>query len=301
MPKGILQRLEEEPLLGDGGYVYILRQRGLPMKNFSPQDVLTHTAAVEQLHREFLEAGAEVLQAETFGGTRNRLEEVGCAHLFEAIHVKAMEIARAAAQGRALVAGSMGSALGSQYELGDRERVRSWYAEECSLLKDLGADFLILETFYFLEDALTALEEALPNGIPVMVTMSCKPVSLSREGYGMDFCATALKQAGAHIVGLNCMQDPELMLPLLEQIRQSVDGPVAAQPVGVQCHPFVRHLSEWGEHWTEHILPPKAMGDFARKARDLGVFYIGSCCGSGPEHVRAMADALGKGSPESTA
>ncbi len=295
MSEGILERLSKGPVLGDGGYIYILRQRRLPMENWSPQDVLTHTDAVQQLQQEFFDAGAEVLMAETFSGTRNRLEEVGQSDRFEEIHRKAVEIARNVSQGRALIAGTVGSALGSQFREGDGDRVRPWYEEECATLKDLGVDFLILETLYFLEDALGALGGAKSTGLATMVTMSCKPELKSREGFEMDICAKRLKDAGADIVGLNCMQDPELMLPLMEQVRKAVDGPIAAQPVAVQCRPYV-YMGESGRPWTELVLPPQAMADFARQAMEVGIDYIGSCCGSGPEHVRAMAEAMGKAS-----
>ena len=235
-----------------------------------------------------------MVEAETCGGTRNRLEEVGQGHRFEAIHRKAVEIARSVSQGRALIAGSVGSALGSQHSEGDRSRVKPWYEEECVLLKEIGVDFLILETFYFLEDALAALDAARPTGLRTMVTMSCKPHLTSREGFGMDYCAKSLKDAGADVAGINCMQDPEMMLPLMEQVRRAVDGPIAAQPVAVQCRPYVVHLSEWGDRWTDHVLPPSAMAEFTRRAMEAGIDYIGSCCGSGPEHVRAMAEAMGK-------
>ena len=294
MPEGILERLAKGPVLGDGGYVYILRKRGLPMAGYSPQDVLTHAEAVQQLQREFFDAGAEVIQAQTFQGTRNRLAEVGHGNQFETIHRKAMEVAREVSQGRALIAGSVGSALGSRYRLGDRDRAQPWYAEECALLKDLGANFLILETFYFLEDALAALEAAKPTGLVTMVTMSCKPAFTSREGFQMDYCARFLKDEGADIVGLNCMQDPALMLPLMERVRKAVEGPVAAQPVAVACAPNTVHMGQQEGSWTDHVLPPAAMADFARQAMAVGIDYIGSCCGSGPEHVRAMAEALGK-------
>lgn len=294
MPEGILERLSKGPVLGDGGYVYILRQRGLPMAGYSPQDVLTHADAVQQLQQAFFDAGAEVIQAQTFQGTRNRLEEVGQGDQFETIHRKAMEIARDISRGRALIAGTVGSALGSRYRMGDRDRVRPWYEEECALLKDLGADFLILETFYFLEDALAALEAAKPTGLVTMVTMSCKPVLTSREGFQMDYCAKILKDEGADIVGLNCMQDPALMLPLMERIRKAVDGPIAAQPVAVECHPYATHMGEREGPWTDHVLSPQAMADFARRALEVGIDYIGSCCGSGPEHVRAMAEVMGR-------
>jgi len=176
MPEGILERLAKGPVLGDGGYVYILRQRGLPMVGYSP----------------------------------------------------------------------------------------------------------------------TALKAAQSTGLVTMVTMSCKPVLTSREGFQMDYCAKFLKDEGADIVGLNCMQDPALMLPLMERIRKAVDGPIAAQPVAVECHPHAIHMGEREGPWTDHVLPPQALADFARRALEIGIDYIGSCCGSGPEHVRAMAEAMGE-------
>jgi len=193
-----------------------------------------------------------------------------------------------------LLASSIGSAVGSKGLASEgltTDDAKGLYQEECELVADLGVDFLILETLYYIEDALAAVEGACPTGLPTMVTMSCKPDLRSRDGLDMDECAKRLKDAGADIVGLNCMQDPDLMLPMMERIRDVVDGPIAAQPVAVTCAPYL-YMGAGEGHWTGRVVSPERMADYARRAREIGIDYIGSCCGSSPEQVRAMGEAL---------
>src|SRR5438128_1695939 len=161
MPKPILEQLAAGPVLGDGGYVYILKQRGVPMDGFTPYGILTHGDAVRRLYQEFFDAGVDVIQAQTFQGTRNRLEKVGMADRYEEIHRLAVQIVREVVGDAVLVAGSIGSAVGSrglEAEGLTPADARSLYREECALVASLGVDFLIVETFMWMDDALAALE-----------------------------------------------------------------------------------------------------------------------------------------------
>jgi methionine synthase I (cobalamin-dependent) len=296
VPKPILEQLAEGPVLGDGGYVYILKQRGVPMNDATPYGILTHADEVRKLYQEFFDAGIDVIQAQTFQGTRNRLERVGMADHYEEIHRRAVDLVREVVGNEVLVAGSIGSAVGSRGLAGGGLTVddaRGIYREECELVAGLGVDFLIVETFYWMDDALAALEAAKSTGLTVMFTMSFKAKETTDDGTSIPECARRIKAAGADIFGINCMREPARMLPLIREVRAAIDGFLATQPIGFRCWPEYTHLHTVPD-WTQRLLAPSDMAQYAREAVEMGVRYIGSCCGSGADQVRAMAEALGK-------
>lgn len=296
MPKPILEQMAEGPVLGDGGYVYILKQRGVPMEDFTPHGILTHADAVARLYREFFEAGVDVIQAQTFQGTRNRIEGVGVADRYEEIHRRAVEVAREVVGNAVLLAGSIGSAVGSRGLAAaglTTDDARALYREECDLVAALGVDLLIVETFMWMDDVLCAVDAAARTGLPVIATVSFKEKETLDDGTTAAECARQLRAAGADVVGANCMREPSRMLPIVRQMQEGAPGPVAMQPIGFACWPEYTHLHRVPD-WTQRVLPSEAMADFAREAAALGVNFIGACCGAGPDAVRAMALALGK-------
>ena len=144
--------------------------------------------------------------------------------------------------------------------------------------------------------------------LPVMVTFASVQPERTYDGHDYVEACRILADAGAAVVGLNCSRGPATMLPLLERIRAAVDVPLAAQPVPYRTTPatpaFESLQSDDGHHLFPIELEPFQctrfeMADFARRARDIGVDYIGICCGGGPHHVRAMAEALGRNTPAS--
>ena len=145
-------------------------------------------------------------------------------------------------------------------------------------------------------------------GLPAMVTFASVPASTTYDGYDYVEACRILADRGATVVGLNCSRGPETMLPLLERIRAAVDVAVAAQPVPYRTSPavpaFESLTSPDGLHAFPIALEPFQctrfeMAEFALRARDVGVDYIGICCGGAPHHVRAMAEALGRTTPAS--
>jgi betaine-homocysteine S-methyltransferase len=296
MPKPILEQLAEGPVLGDGGYVYILKQRGVPMEDFTPYGILTHAEPIRQLYQEFFDAGVDVIQAQTFQGTRNRLERIGMADQYEEIHRRAVELARAVVGDTVLLAGTIGSAVGSRGLSAAGLTVddaRALYQEEVELLVRLGVDFLIVETFMWMDDMLAGVAAARSTGLPIVATFSIKAKETTDDGTTVTDAARQLQAAGADVVGINCMREPARMLPLMREVRAVVDGYVAMQPIGFRCWPEYTHLHTVPD-WTQRVHTPAEMAQFAREAAAAGINYIGSCCGSGPEQVRAMAEALGK-------
>jgi betaine-homocysteine S-methyltransferase len=297
--KGILERLQDGIVLGDGGYLLELEKRGWVQAGpFTPEVVLRRPQAVKELHAEFKAAGAEVLQALTFYASRDKLATVGLAGRLEEMNRQAVRLAREVAGDDGLVAGNI--SLTWMYEEGSakaKDTVRRTFEEQLSVQVEEGVDFVIGETYSWLGEALLAVECAKKTGLPAMVTVCFENEPRTSDGRTAAECAKALVDAGADIVGINCLRSPEHTLPLMEEMRKAVGAPLACQPVAFRTpkdRPDFTSLPQFPFELDVLQLSRKEMADYARRARDIGVDYIGSCCGSVASHVREMARALGK-------
>lgn len=313
MKDSILQRMKCGVVLGDGGYLIELERRGRVDSGsgrekvgtgkgsgqFTPEVAIEHPDALRELHREFLNAGSEVLQALTFFGTREKLNRAGYGEQTEAINAAAVRIAREVAGEAALVAGSV-----SRTQLFEREgpstaaHVRDLFDEQMRLLHEAGVDFLILETFFHLEEMLIAINCAQSSGLPIMATMTFRPTILScSDGHSPSECAKAMAGAGADAVGANCEQEPERMLTILRNMREAVSVPIAAQPAAfrttdeIQC--FTR-LPEFPDGLETIQTARTAFEDFGRMAAAEGVQFVGGCCGCNAAYIRAAARGLSR-------
>lgn len=302
MSKGILERLTEGPVLGDGGYLLELEKRGYVQAGpFTPEVVIEHPDALAELHREFLRAGVDVLQTMTFYASDDKLATVGLQGKVDDINRNAVQIARrVASEGDALVAGNL--CLTWAYDPQDpasADHVRALFDRQLQDQIDAGGvDLWIGETFSFLGEALLYVERARLTGLPVMVTMCFEQqVPRSYEGDTPADCARRLADAGADVVGVNCLNGPEQQLPIAIEMRGATSAFVAAQPVAYRTTAEQPDFTATGSF--PYALDPlqlsrQDMAEFARRAKDAGLSYIGSCCGSVQAHVRAMAKALGK-------
>ncbi len=307
---GLLERLDQGIVLGAEGYVFELERRGyLKAGPYVPEAVLDHPEAVKALHREFLRAGAEVMVALTYYAHRDKLRAVGREGELEALNRQAVRLAREVAQeGGALVAGNICNTW--VYDPSNpqetEERVRQMYTEQIGWAVDEGVDFVIAETLDYLGEALVAVEVIKGFGLPAVVTFGSVRDE-TKDGYSFAGACRACEERGADVVGLNCSRGPDTMLPLIREIREAVDGYVAAQPVAYRTTPEApsfQALKDGGERAFPIALDPFQttrfeMADFAVQAREIGVRYIGTCCGAAPHHVRAMAEALGRTVPAS--
>jgi betaine-homocysteine S-methyltransferase len=302
MPKGILERLAEGPVLGDGGYLLELEKRGYVQAGpFTPEVAIEHPDALEQLHREFLRAGAEFLTTMTFYASDDKLETVGMKDKVDEINRNAVVVARkVAAEGDALVAGDL--SLTWAYDPADpssADHVRALFDRQLQDMTDAGGvDLWVGETFSYLGEALLFVERAKATDVPVMVTMSFEQSEpRAYEGDTPAECAKKLAAAGADIVGVNCLNGPEQQLPIAVEMRQATDAYIAAQPVAYRTTSDRPDFTSWPNF--PYALSPMQlsrgeMADFAVKANEAGIHVIGSCCGSVAEHVRAMGKAIGK-------
>ena len=301
--KGILERLREGVVLGDGGYILELERRGYVQAGpYTPEVAIEHPEALRELHREFLRAGADVLQALTFYASKEKLGTAGYADQVEAINRAAVRIANEVAGDQAVVAGTL--CLTWMYDPKDpasRAVVRRLFDEQVAVQASEGVDFFVGETFAFLEEARQCLRAIKAAGYPAMITFTLRQAQTA-EGVPLDEATRILVGEGADVVGANCGRDPERMLPIVEIMRKATPGYVAAQPIAFRTRedlPNFTQLPEFPLALDPLTLTRAEMGAYAGHARELGVNYVGSCCGSVAHHVRAMAEALGRRPPAS--
>jgi betaine-homocysteine S-methyltransferase len=310
--KGLLQRLEEDVVLAAEGYVFELERRGyLQAGPYVPEVVLDNPGAVTELHREFLHAGSEVMLALTYYAHRDKLKAVGREGDLERLNRQALRLARAVAEeGDALLAGNISNTW--VYDAENPEEtgatVRAMYAEQVRWAAEEGADFILAETLDYLGEALIAIDVIKSHNLPAVVNFGSVYEGGLKDGYSFAEAARIAQDHGADVVGLNCSRGPRTMLPVIERIRAAVDGYISALPVPYRTtaeQPSFQALRDVdGGRGFPIALDPFThtrfeMADFAVRARDLGVRFIGICCGAAPHHVRAMAEALGRTVPSS--
>jgi betaine-homocysteine S-methyltransferase len=298
MKKGILGRLREGIVLGDGGYIIELERRGYVIAGaFTPEVAIQHPEAIRQLHQEFLNAGAEVLQVMAFYGSREKLATVGQAGRTHEINRAATRIAKDVAGDRALVAGDLSATWKWRADdRSSRDLVAGMFDEQ--IAGQEGVDFFIGETFWHLGEARLCLARLKANTrVPAMITVAFRASNRTDDGFTAGECARILADEGAEIVGTNCMRDPQRMYPIIEEMRSATRAYLAAQPVAFRCSnevPWFTANPAFPDKLEQIMMTRYEMGDFATRARELGVNYIGSCCGSVGTHVREMAKTLGK-------
>jgi betaine-homocysteine S-methyltransferase len=198
-------------------------------------------------------------------------------------------------------------------DVGSSDRVRTMFAEQMEWIVDAQVDFVIGETFWWAQEALLALDVIAGTGLPAVITLAPHRSGLTREGWSYAEACERIADAGAAVVGLNCIRGPKTMLPLLGDIVAAVDVPVAALPVPYRTRddqPTFQSLRDPDYDRMPGGMPfPTALdpftcnryeiADFTFAAQQLGVRYFGLCCGAAPHHVRAMAEVLGRTPPAS--
>ncbi|MFC5994623.1 homocysteine S-methyltransferase family protein [Pseudonocardia hispaniensis] len=309
-------RLVEGPVICAEGYVFELERRGyLQAGAFVPEVVLEHPIQVRLLHEEFVHAGSDVVQAFTYYAHREKLRQIGKDHLLEPLNRQALEIARDVALGSgALLAGGIcNSNLFDPVDPATCAQVRAMFDEQVGWAAEAGVDFVIGETFRYLDEALLALAAIRAAELPAVITLNLHGTPRTREDIELPEAMRRLADAGADVVGLNCSRGPATMLPLLPDLVGAVSVPVAALPVPYRtdaAHPNFQALADpnytgfpAGRPFPTGLDPFTCtryeVADFTRAAQAAGVRYLGLCCGAGPHHIRSMAEALGRRPPAS--
>ncbi len=312
----LLQRLDQGPVICAEGYVFELERRGyLQAGAFVPEVVLEHPEVVTQLHRDFVHAGSDVVEALTYYAHREKLRVIGREGALERITRRALEIAKAVAQeSGALFAGDIcNTNVFDPADATSRNTVRAMFDEQVGWAVDAGVDYIVGETFSWAQEALIATDVIKKAKQTAVITLAMHQEDVTREGWGVADACKRIVDAGADVVGLNCIRGPETMLPLLKQICDAVKMHVAALPVPYRTHqgePSFQSLrdSHWHGDWGSRPFPIALdpftcnrfeIADFGREALVMNVRYLGVCCGAGPHHIRALAEAVGKRTPAS--
>jgi len=312
----LLERLDQGPVICAEGYVFELERRGyLQAGAFVPEVVLEHPEVVTQLHRDFVHAGSDVVEALTYYAHREKLKVIGREGDLEPINRRALDLAKAvAADTGALFAGDIcNTNVFDPADPASHKAVRAMFEEQVRWAVDAGVDFVVGETYSWAQEALIALEVIKEAKQTAVITLAMHQEDVTREGWGVADACKRLADAGADVVGLNCIRGPETMLPLLKEIRGSMKTRMAALPVPYRTHdsePSFQSLrdtrwhGDWGSRPFPIALDPFTcnrfeIADFGRAALALDVRYLGVCCGAGPHHIRALAEAVGKKVPAS--
>jgi homocysteine S-methyltransferase len=283
------------PVLADGAMGTVLYARGIFINRCYDELNLSDPGLILAVHEEYLQAGAEVLETNTFGANRFRLARHGLAAKVAEINAAGVGLARQAVAhlkekqaGDAWVAGSVGP-LGVRLEpLGKTglDEARAAFVEQIRALADAGADLLIIETMPALNEAreaLLAAEEAAPE-LPVIAMVTVDDEGHCLDGSSAQQAAALLTEFGADAVGVNCSSGPATVLTAIEAMRAATSLPIAAMPnAGMPRAVEGRNI---------YLCSPEYMASFARKAIAAGVQFVGGCCGTTPNHIRAMRSAM---------
>lgn len=315
-----MQRLENGGVICAEGYLFELERRGyLQAGSFVPEVALEHPEALKQLHRDFLWAGSDVVEAFTYNGHREKMRIIGKEDLLEPLNRNALQIAWEAAnewEGETpLVAGNISNTnIFNPDDNATKEEVRKMFREMVAWAAEANVDFIVAETLYYHEEAAIALEVVRDAGLPAVVTLGLMVENKLRDGYSVEESCKRLKDQGADVVGMNCFRGPETMMPYLEKIRQTVDGPVAGLPVpyrttdsiptffnmeNSQCPCPVPHPTAFPTALDPFSCNRYEIRDWAKQAYDMGIQYLGVCCGAAPIHIREVAEAMGRTPPAS--
>ena len=250
---------------------------------------------VENVHRNYVNAGAEVIETNTFGANPVKLSSYGLADRTEEINRAAVELARRAAQSRALVVGAIGP-LGIRIEpLGptSREEAQEFYHRQVDGLVEGSVDGFVLETFSDLnelEQAFKAVRSRSP--LPVMCQVTVGEDCCTSYGTSPEDVATEVASWGTDVIGINCSVGPAVMLDAVERMAEVTDLPLSAQPnAGLPRAVGDRKI---------YLATPEYMAQYARRMIEAGARFVGGCCGTSPEHIRSIRALVGGQRPPST-
>jgi len=304
--QGLLERLKVGPVLCAEGYIFELERRGYVQAGaYVPEVVLEHPEVVVQLHKEFIRAGTDVVPALTYYGHREKLKVIGREDDLEWLNRQAVRLAHAAVgDADILVAGNICNTWA--YKPDDpvaHAEVRRQYTEQVQWAVEEGIDFVIAETLEYVGEALIALEVIKHFSLPAVINFA--PIyARSKDGYDWIKACQILAEAGADVVGFNCARGPNTLLPLVRRLAKTITQiPTAAIPVPYRTNaarPAIEFLKQrngataYATGLDRYLIDRHDAAQFTQNALAEGVRFIGLCCGAGPQHIRAVAEALGK-------
>ncbi len=289
MPQNFIERLKQSPVLCDGAMGTLLYAKGIFINRCYDELNLSQPEMIRDIHHDYLQAGAEIIETNTFGANSFRLARHGLADRVRDINVAGARVAREAAKSFDVwVAGSMGP-LGVRIEpLGKTsfEEARAAFREQAAALVEGGVDLLMLETFGYLEElhqAVLACREV-DAKIPLVAQVTIDEEGNCLDGSNPETFAARLAEWNVDVLGINCSVGPVAMLDAIERVRAVTSMPLAAQPnAGMPRSVEGRNI---------YLCSPEYMANYTPNFVAAGVRLIGGCCGTTPDHIRAMKSVL---------
>jgi methionine synthase / methylenetetrahydrofolate reductase(NADPH) len=292
MADNILARLKRSPVLCDGAMGTLLYSKGIFINRCYDELVLSQPDLIRAIHHEYLQAGAEIIETNTFGANAFRLARHSLADKVHEMNRMGARLAREAVKSFDVwVAGSVGP-LGTRIEpLGKTsfEEARQAFRDQIEALAEGGVDLLMLETFGYLEELHQAMLAAKDVGakLPLVVQVTVDEDGNCLDGSNPETFVARIEEWGADVIGCNCSVGPVAMLDAIERVRALTSLPLAAQPnAGIPRSVEGRNI---------YLCSPEYMASYARKFVAAGVRIVGGCCGTTPDHIRVMKSALRAG------
>lgn len=293
-----LDLLSSQTLLADGAMGTMLHGRGIGFDKCFDELNLTNPAAIGEIHREYIEAGAQLILTNTFGANRFKLEKHGMEKHVAEINRAGVELAKrvvAASFKDVFIAGDVGP-LGvriAPYGRVQPDLARAAFAEQIQALADAGADLIVIETMsdlYEIKEAIKAARETC--ALPVVASVTFTRDDRTILGDDPAKVARTLAEAGADVIGVNCSGGPAQLLRILKAMRAAVS---AGANLGVRPYFWVKPNAGWPEQVGGRIMYPadaEYFGEYALSFREAGANVVGGCCGTTPAHIASMARAL---------
>ena len=282
------KRLENAVLIADGAMGSVLFEAAGVQRCFEELNI-SQPEAVFRVHQAYIQAGAQIIETNTFGANRAKLTALGLGDRVAAFNhrgVKLAREAREAAPHEVLIAGSMGPlGMGPEIDQLSHEEILEIYREQALALEERGVDLFLLETFSNIELLLAAIDAIRSfSGLPVIAQLTFTEEGTTHDGTRPAEAAARLAAKNVQAIGANCTLGPQSLLPVLEGLA-SAGRPISAMPNAG----FPKRV---GDRTVYPRSSPEYFALFAREAAAIGARILGGCCGTSPEHIRALADAV---------
>jgi homocysteine S-methyltransferase len=283
------ERLKDSILIADGAMGSMLYESVGTQRCFDELNS-TEPEAVFRVHQAYIEAGAQIIETNTFGANRFKLEPFGLAEEVQRLNGRGVKIAREArdsATREVLIAGSMGPlGIGVQARHPEPDEILAIFREQALALEERGVDLYILETFSYIEEIVLAIDAIRSfSGLPIVAQLTYSEEGTIFGDMRPGAVAALLKNKNVQIIGANCTLGPQSLLPILQELAGVDDLRISGMP-----------NAGFPKREGDRIVYPKSSPEyfalFAREAAALGVRVLGGCCGTTPAHIRAMAEAV---------
>ncbi|KAK3102274.1 hypothetical protein FSP39_010105 [Pinctada imbricata] len=311
--KGLVERLRDgESLIVAEGYIFEFERKGyLKAGSFVPEVVVEHPELVRAQHLEYVHAGSDVVLAFTYYAHREKLRLIGRENDIEAVNMKALKIAREVAdETGTLMAGNICNTTVYMRDNPEAiQKAKKMNKEQIEWAVKGGADFIVGETYGEFGEAMLALEsiKEYGNGLPAVITLSVPMTNVLHDGVPIDEACRKLEDAGAAVVGLNCGRGPKTMLESLRLVKAACKGPIAALPVPYRTTPEQPTFFSLTVPYTDKMAFPldlhsclcsrEEIYNFATECKNMGIQYVGLCCGNSSNLLRILPEVYEKPAP----